>query len=680
MSLTKNLEQLSLVRHGIVNCLEEMTAILTEAEIQGENTSGKLSLGGEIEQLQTVSNNLRQNKFRLLVLGDMKRGKSTFINALLGEKLSPSDVNPCTALLTVLRYGKKKQVTIYFKDGSQSKTIDLVTFKQEYTIDYSEAKLLAQRQQLAFPNVDRAVIEYPLPLLKGGLEIIDSPGLNDTEARNELTLKYIYQCHGILFIFRAIQPCTLAERRYLKNYLQGDITTFFIINAWDEIEKGLVDPEDTEELNLAQTKIRQVFHANLAPYLTPETYTQRVFELSSLNALRQKNGDREADLTNTGMTQFVDALNSFLHQEKAIAEFKQGQRIATQIVNKVNQAVDRRIPLLDETISNLNQKIVAIEPEFQQLADIRDRFQQEIKQAKNKQTQKIADSFAEYILNLEQTFEADFLASQPDLNFADFLDKNKRDEFQTAFKQAFERYMNDRLASWEFSAKQKLSASFDRLNGLGQKHQLDYDQVIAEIDRKLLGSRFTVDKYSSNSNRVSPWADNISDIFFGVPDNINGTIDSFNTFWQTVLASICITIGLRIVGLLFTSVALNIFGAILLGFGTIALQAEYVRRQFLDLTKKEFIKYLPQIVESQKPLVINAIERCFDTYEKQAIDKINLDLESRQSELANLVEQKQNRQINRDVEIERLHRLKNNITAQLREINKYLTIKNRSPI
>ncbi len=31
----------------------------------------------------------------------MKRGKSTFINALLGEKLLPSDVNPCTALLTM---------------------------------------------------------------------------------------------------------------------------------------------------------------------------------------------------------------------------------------------------------------------------------------------------------------------------------------------------------------------------------------------------------------------------------------------------------------------------------------------------------------------------------------------------------------------------------------------------
>ncbi|MBE9048788.1 dynamin family protein [Pleurocapsales cyanobacterium LEGE 10410] len=250
-SFTSNLEQVSLVRHELANQIEEMMALLIEAEAKGEKASGKLSLDREIKQLQATCNNLRHSKFRLLVLGDMKRGKSTFINALVGEKLLPSDVNPCTALPTILRYGAEKQVTVYFKDGS-SRTIDLAKFQQKYTIKPNEAKVLAERNQLAFPNVDYAAIEYPLPLLKKGLEIIDSPGLNDTEARNELTLQHVYNCHAVLFLFKAVQPCTLNERRYLKNYLLGrDLTVFFIINAWDEIKQGLVDPEDSEELRLA---------------------------------------------------------------------------------------------------------------------------------------------------------------------------------------------------------------------------------------------------------------------------------------------------------------------------------------------------------------------------------------------------------------------------------------------
>ena len=41
-SFTKNLEQVAFARHKIANHLEEMAAILTEAEVQGDNTSGKL--------------------------------------------------------------------------------------------------------------------------------------------------------------------------------------------------------------------------------------------------------------------------------------------------------------------------------------------------------------------------------------------------------------------------------------------------------------------------------------------------------------------------------------------------------------------------------------------------------------------------------------------------------------
>lgn len=63
----------------------------------------KMNLEREIEDARRASQNLRQGSFRLLVLGDMKRGKSTFLNALIGENLLPSDVNPCTALLTILR-------------------------------------------------------------------------------------------------------------------------------------------------------------------------------------------------------------------------------------------------------------------------------------------------------------------------------------------------------------------------------------------------------------------------------------------------------------------------------------------------------------------------------------------------------------------------------------------------
>lgn len=265
---------------------------------------------------------------------------------------------------------------------------------------------------------------------------------------------------------------------------------------------------------------------------------------------------------------------------------------------------------------------------------------------------------------MENTFEADFLQSQPELNFADFLDKKKRKQFQESFKIAFERYINDRLASWEFIAKQKLTKAFTYLNEQSQEYQVSYKQVVAVMNQKLLGSRF----YNTKTQNVAAWADSVSDIFFVIPDNLNGAVGSFNSFWQTILASICVGIAMRIVGLLFTGIALNIFGAILLGLGTVAIQAEYVRREFLNTTKKEFAKYLPKIVEEQQQSLSSAIEKCFDTYKQQAIAKINHDLESRKTELTNLLEQKENYQINHQHEVERLENLQASIDLQIQFI------------
>ncbi|MEL7225778.1 MAG: dynamin family protein, partial [Cyanobacteria bacterium J06576_12] len=216
-----DLDRVAEVRRQMADELETMIRITAQSEEIGAEQSGQMGLSQTIEDMEAASRNLRQGVFRLLVLGDMKRGKSTFLNALIGENLLPSDVNPCTALLTILRYGPEKKITVHFLDNTAPEDLDFDTFKQRYTIDPSEAKQLEAKDELAFPNVSHAVAEYPLPLLEKGIEIVDSPGLNDTEARNELSLGYINNCHAILFMLRATQPCTLAERRYLETYLQG---------------------------------------------------------------------------------------------------------------------------------------------------------------------------------------------------------------------------------------------------------------------------------------------------------------------------------------------------------------------------------------------------------------------------------------------------------------------------
>src|SRR5216683_4568037 len=282
-----DLDNMAKVRIEFAGCLEKMAQTLSQAEIEGENASGQLALASPIENLKLISENLQTGSFRLLVLGDMKRGKSTFLNALIGKDLLPNDVAPCTALLTTICFGQEKEVIVYFKNSRGSKHLSFDEFKQEYTIDPQETKRLETEGKQAFPDVDYAMVTYPLPLLEKSIEIIDSPGLNDTEERNDRVLGYIKNCQAILFVLSATQQFTLAERRYLNDYIKDrGLATFFLINRWDEIGGGLLDKDDPMQLRAAEEKVRTVFQTNLAEYCRADgknLYAERVFEISSLN-------------------------------------------------------------------------------------------------------------------------------------------------------------------------------------------------------------------------------------------------------------------------------------------------------------------------------------------------------------------------------------------------------------
>ena len=668
-----DLERIANIRAEVANYLNHITHTIKTAEQQGDNHSGKLGLEREIEDIAKVRDNFRQGVFRLLVLGDMKRGKSTLLNALIGENLLPSDVNPCTALLTVLRYGKEKQVTVYFNDGTEPESIDFKSFKQRYTIDPAEAKKLEQEKQQAFPNIDYAVVEYPLPLLEKGIEIVDSPGLNDTEARNELSLGYINNCHAILFVMRASQPCTLGERRYLENYIRGrGLTVFFLINAWDQVKESLIDPDDAEELAEAESKLQRVFKANLAEYCEIDgydIYDERVFPVSSLMALRQRIKNANALLEGTGFPEFLGALNTFLTQERAVSELRQARTLARQTHRRVKEAVERRIPLLAKDVNELKQRIDSVVPEFEQLHEIRDRFQREIRNVRDSKAKKIADSFHDYVLNLGNTFESDFLRYQPSLNFLDFFSGSKREAFEMQLRQAFEQYINDKLSEWGRGAEAEMEAAFNQLSKSATSYGSSYQKVTTKITEKLTGQKLPPLTGNTVEDDAPSWAKWAAGLFSLARGNLAGVAMAGAGFdWKNIMLNFITTLGIGAVITTITGIIISPLALALLGLGVGVLQADQARKELVKATRKELVKYLPRVAEEQSPKIKSAITECFDAYEAEVSERLNDDIKSRQAELDNLVQQKENREINQQAESERLQTLEKDVAAATKGI------------
>ena len=667
--MNNNLEQSSVTRNEIIDRLNRIAQTIEDSEKSKENKSGKLELEAAIAEVKNCSNNLQDGVFRLLVLGDVKRGKSTVINALIGEDLLPRDVNPCTAILTVLRYGTEKKVTVYFNDNAAPELLDFDTFKQQYSINPDEIKKLEAQGKLAFPRVERAVIEYPLPLLKSGIEIVDSPGLNDTAARDRLSLDYIHNCNAILFVLRAVQPLSLTERRYLNNYIkERNLEVFFLINGWDEINNGLLEPGNSLELAAAQERSREYFKNNLKEYLPEsDTYQQRVFTISALNALRSCLSNSSIDIESTGFVRFTDALNRFL-SSRVETEFKQSEIVAKQGRDRLHEAVTRRIHLLSSTV-DVQQKIAEIAPDFARLQELQIELQQEIQQQSTTKAKEIATFFEEYILALENTFTVDFKQYQPQLDTWDFLNSSKREDFNRAFKLGFDRYLTDKIATWEREAEKDLDEAFLELLTSLKNYSKSYREITDSINIKLTGYKTIYLQRESTTDEELDWKNWTIGCIALAGGNVGGiALAGAGVSWKQVLINWLSVIGIGRFIAIFTGMFLNPYSIVLVSLGLAGIQTNFACQEFVKLTKQEFVKYLPKIAQEQKPVIQKIVIDCFSSYEKQLVAKIDRDIKARQAEIANLVPQQMS-ESDRATEIQRLQTLDESVSTIYREIN-----------
>lgn len=659
-----DLDRVAKVRHQMADDLASMVEIVTDSEAVGAEQSGQMGLRQTIEDMESASRNLRQGVFRLLVLGDMKRGKSTFLNALVGENLLPSDVNPCTALLTILRYGPKKKITVHFLDNQAPETLDFATFKQRYTIDPAEAKRLEDNEELAFPTVSHAVAEYPLPLLEKGVEIVDSPGLNDTEARNALSLGYINSCHAILFVLRATQPCTLAERRYLETYIKGrGLSVFFLINAWDQVKESLLDPDDEAEVAEAEAKLHKLFRTHLEEYCRVDgidCYAERVFAISALQALRQRMKSPEAgleeSLVGTGLGPFVQALNVFLTQERAIAELRQARTLGRQTRDRFQEAVARRVPLLNQGVDELKQRIESVAPEFEQLGEVRDRFRDDIREMRDRKARTVAASLKTYLYKLEDTFEEDFLQYQPELGLSDFISSQSREAFAAKLKKAFEQYANVMFFRWVKTAEKEMEDSFVELSKEAEQYGASYQRITERMTEKLTGQmRIDTPKLSSDDETSPGWVKWAMGLVFLSTGNVAGVAMTAVGFdWQSIFINILAVSSLTIAASTLLGIALGPVVLLIASFGFGAMQIDRARKELTKAMKKELVKHLPKLAEQQQQPVYEGVQGCFDRYEQQVMERIEQDISDRKAELDNLLAQKESREIDRDAEVSRL--------------------------
>ncbi|HEV8325157.1 MAG TPA: dynamin family protein [Myxococcota bacterium] len=160
----------------------------------------------------------------LAVLGEFNAGKSTFVNALLGEDVAPMGVTPTTATINLIKYGPERAARAVYRDG-RTRDIPFAALKDFFR----EVGLGAAR------DVSLVEVMYPIAELMR-VNVVDTPGLNSLiEEHEAATRAFIARADAVVWVFDVGQAGKLSEARVLDLVSGHARKTLGVVNKIDRV-------------------------------------------------------------------------------------------------------------------------------------------------------------------------------------------------------------------------------------------------------------------------------------------------------------------------------------------------------------------------------------------------------------------------------------------------------------
>lgn len=307
----------------------------------------------------SICNHLENPNFRIAVFGPFNYGKSTLLNALLGNRTLPIDLIPTTGAAINVKYGKELHTRITMLDGREISENGTEVLKRFAILD-DDRRMRS--------DVASIQVFCPHPFLETGVELLDLPGTNDREAQDILVRDQLLTADLVVQVLDARQLMTLGERENLRDWLldRGIKTVVFVVNFLN-----LLEPQDQKQVYNRLLFVAESFRAELPNNIS------NLYRVDALPALRARlKGDVSA-AHSTGLVMFESALQSIVavQHEKLAVRFPRVLAIATQ-VKQVLLSKAQAIALELEAVEQKRQAKIQIKQKAEKL--IKQGFQSSI--------------------------------------------------------------------------------------------------------------------------------------------------------------------------------------------------------------------------------------------------------------------------------------------------------------
>lgn len=394
----------------------------------------------EIEHLSMSLNKLESN---IAVVGQFSVGKSSLLNALLGEDLLSSRTIESTKVLTRIRYCKDKasaKLLLTYKSG-------IIEERRMEDIEYLQGFTTFQGEQIT-DELEYVDLFWPVHFLNKDLVLIDTPGANSTTTSAfETTKKQLQNSAAIIYLFLATKGLDKIDYEILNELSEKGKKIFLVGNHRDKIsDQDWLDVKaDVEEKLKVLSNLQDV----------------TVLSVAATNALKGKLQNDEDTIEKSHINELESVLYTYMKKEEyREAEYRSFEyellTLEEEITNYEDELQEKEIAIKNDRELRLNRLITLTNREFMEVQDfgikILDERNTDLSEKEKyykglieTEGSKTAAKFKKYLSNIQLDLK-EFIISTPndeEIRRYYYKFKNEVKEIYIELKENVEKIAND---------------------------------------------------------------------------------------------------------------------------------------------------------------------------------------------------------------------------------------------
>jgi tRNA U34 5-carboxymethylaminomethyl modifying GTPase MnmE/TrmE len=656
--------------------LDQIASVVGEKVAVGE--TGEKLAQDIASKLSNRARQLREDTFRILVVGEFKRGKSTFLNALLGQKVLPAKAAPCTAIVTVIRYGDQPGARVVFDDGRPDEVLSFDDFKQRYELtvdDATEQTIVTDR----FAKIDHAVMSYPLELCHHRVELIDSPGLGEHATRTKRTVGYLAHADAIIMVLDATMLLSEDELHFLTSVLlpRGLRNIFFVVNKWNMVTYPDKDPDEVErDVRDLDARLRQ----HLTQFVTVsgrDLHHERIFRINALGALNGRlRHQPPADVAATNVPVLEQSLQKFLIENRARVRNENVLSNARTVRDDISRFIATQLALAGKSLAQIEAEQRLIQPKLEQLRSIREHIMKYLRDQAEILQSRLITSLTAHMNKMKEDLPQDVtdekhfnleVIGRGSILYKLILDKFKKNEEEKFSKQVelslapqVTRYLEKKLDTWRMAVVQNemKTVMIDVKKEL-QAEARHYEAVMVEIQQQLGLSGDTatakqlVEQWLSRGGEGPGTDAGIKQMDLTVP-----LLGDFSF----LLASLASEIALHL-----TTAAVPLIGAAFTAFRLVWREMR-VRKEIRKKLAEKLEENMDHIVAKNSAMIRQQVGTSFDGLRQRIGGNIDEQIAVVNASLQEIIDRKQDQEFSAEQEKQRLDEARQSLDTSIERI------------